>query len=638
MKAKRRGRGSGGRGRGAAPHSAADVSRSIVAASRRQTALLAGLVLLFASVLYASTLWGGFVLDDASMVALNPLVHTLRRVPELFVSDYWQPIAKGGLYRPITTLSYALNFFVSSDRPALYHAVNVLLHALNSALVLFVCLRLTGDRIVAFAAALLFAAHAIHTEAVDGIVGRAELLSTFFFLSSFHLYLRSEDSGGRYPTAAYLGSLVTFALSLLSKENGITLLGVILCHDVILGSENAGNNGLLERARRVLVARWRSVYLGYALVALGYLALRHLVLTNGALIAPTAMVDNPLIALKPGWRVLNALQVVLRYLGLLVFPLHLSYDYSYRQIFMLDSLRDPRSLAVLGASVALVVASAIVYVRSRMTFFALSFLIVTFSIVSNLVIPIGTAMGERLLYLPSVGFCLLVALALRALAHALPLSPSRARASLWIALTVLVALHGARTVVRNRDWLSEERLFLHDLAISPTSAKVQHNAGTILVAQGDVEAGLEHLRKAIEIDPDHGGAYAAIGHALLQLGREQEAIDAYEAAIRLPLKDASPLNNLGFLLVERGIDLPRGVELLKAAVQLEPDNPHILDSLGLAYFKTGRAREARALIKRSLELDDTADSARARRAHLAEIEAALAPPKSLGSAELPRSP
>jgi len=594
---------------------------------------LAGLVFLVASALYAPTLWGEFVQDDMSLVAHNPLIRSLHALPDLFVSDYWAPTTKSGLYRPLTTLSYALNFAVAGDLPGPYHAVNVLLHALASALVLLVCLRLTGDRILALATALLFAVHAVHTEAVNGIVGRAELLSTSFFLCSLLLYLRSDPREGHPSTAAYLGSLATYALSLLSKENAITLLGVIVCYDFLYRGDP--RRRLFERARRILAVRWRSAYLGFVLVTLGYLALRHLVLADATLLPPISRVDNALIALAPGWRVVNALQVALRYLGLLFFPLHLSYDYSYHQILMLESLSDPRSLLVCGGIVTALAIGVIAYRRSRTLFFALAFLIVTFSIVSNLVVQIGTLMAERLLYLPSVGFCLALVLVLRALSDRLPLSPRRAQACFWIAIAALVALHAARTTVRNGDWASQERLLLHDLAVSPASVKVQNNVGLMLLAQGHTEESIEHFRRAIEIDPQRGIGYAGLGDALLHLGREKEALEAYEAAIQRPLREALPLNNLGFLLVERGIDVPRGVELLRAAVQISPDNPHFLDSLGWAYFKTGRHREGRELIRRSLELDETGDSGRARRAHLEAIEAELAGPGSLSSEQSP---
>jgi Flp pilus assembly protein TadD/uncharacterized membrane protein len=594
---------------------------------------LAGLVFLVASALYAPTLWGEFVQDDTSLVVQNPLIQSLHRVPDLFVSDYWAPTTKSGLYRPLTTLTYALNFAVAGHRPGPYHAVNVLLHALASALVLLVCLRLTGDRTLALATALLFAVHAVHTEAVNGIVGRAELLSTSFFLCSLLLYLGPDDRKGHPSAPAYLGSLATYALSLLSKENAITLLGVIVCYDVLYRGDP--RRRLFERARRVFAVRWRSVYLGFVLVTLGYLALRHLVLVDAALLPPTSRVDNALIELAPAWRVLNALQVALRYLWLLVFPLHLSYDYSYHQIPMLKSLGNPRSLLVFGGIVTALAIGVIAYRRSRTLCFALAFGIVTFSIVSNLVVPIGTLMAERLLYLPSVGFCLALVLVLRALTHRLPLSPRRAQACFWVALAVLVSLHAARTTVRNGDWASQERLLLHDLAVSPASVKVQSNAGLILLAQGHTEESIEHFRRAIEIDPQHGSGYGGLGDALLHLGREKEALEAYEAALQRPLKDALPLNNLGFLLVERGIDVSRGVELLQAAVQISPDNPHFLDSLGWAYFKTGRPREGRELIQRSLALDETGDSGRARRAHLEAIEAELAGPGSLRPAQSP---
>ena len=130
-------------------------------------------LVLFAGLLYAGSARNGFVLDDGALVRDNPLIRSLAGIPTLFASDYWEPEAKVGLYRPLVTTSYALNYALGAREPMGYHLANVGLHALVSLLVWVLYLRLGSGAAIAATAAFLFAAHAVHTEAVANVVGRA---------------------------------------------------------------------------------------------------------------------------------------------------------------------------------------------------------------------------------------------------------------------------------------------------------------------------------------------------------------------------------------------------------------------------------------------------------------------------------
>jgi tetratricopeptide (TPR) repeat protein len=329
------------------------------------------------------------------------------------------------------------------------------------------------------------------------------------------------------------------------------------------------------------------------------------------------------VALDGPWRLLNALQVGLRYAGLLVFPLHLSYDYSYDAIPLVSSLADPRGWGILGLSAALLGGGVWSYRASRELFFALSFLAITFSVVSNLALPIGTIMAERLLYLPSVGFCLALALSLRRVCSKLGLEP-KATATLFLALMALiVGLHSARTLARAADWSSNPRLYLHDVEVVPRSVKALGNAGKILQDRGQHRAAIERFEQAIAIEPAYRVSYINWAYSLSALGRTQEAVALLEVQLQRDPPDPFVHNNLGFLLVERDIDLLRGVGLLERANRLRPDDPDILDSLAWGYHKLGRHSEAQELLQRSLALDDWSGSSAARRTHLATIERAL---------------
>ena len=218
----------------------------------------------------------------------------------------------------------------------------------------------------------------------------------------------------------------------------------------------------------------------------------------------------------------------MQYASLLVFPLHLSYDYSFNQILPVISTADPRFALVLvftasGAAVA--IGS---FRRAPQLFYAVGFGFATLSVVSNLVLPIGTILGERLLYLPSVGFCFALALALRWL------TGRRARA--YAALTaVVVALHAARAFDRNADWRSEDSIWLHDVAVVPRSARAQSNAGAALERQGRCEEALPYFEAAISIGlPPEKFVHPYQGRALClaAVGRYAEAAEFYEVVVQ----------------------------------------------------------------------------------------------------------
>ncbi len=584
----------------------------------RTRRFLALVVFAVAGGVYLNTLGNDFVLDDRPLIEKNPLVRDLRNLPILFLADYWAPSLESGLYRPVVMATYLLNRELTGPEPRGFHAVNVLLHAVVSVLVLFVMLRVSDDPAPAVAGAFLFATHAVHTEAVANVVGRAELLMALFTLASFLAWLRGREAGGAAGRRWTGASLALFFIALLCKETAVTLIGVLALHDLLW--RTSPEQGFVRRVRETLL-RYGRGYAAFALLVALYLGLRVYAL-GGLVLPPLLRLDNPLVVLDPPWRVLNALQVALRYLGLLFFPLHLSYDYSFDQIPLITSFADPRAWGVLLGVGTVVGAAVWAYRASRTVFFGMGFYLITFSIVSNLIVLIGTILGERLLYLPSVGFCLALPAAIWHFVPRLALPPVRARAAFGALIALLAALHAARAVDRNPDWRHQDVLYLHDVEVVPNSAKALSNAGSILVNRGEHERALELYRKAIEIAPEFEKPYKMSGFAYTDLGRDDEALAMYDKALRYGARDSALYNNLGYLLVERG-QVARGVRLLEKAVELAPHNAEFLDSLGWGYYKLGRLRKAEELLERSLALQPGGPSAKARRRHLAVIRRAL---------------
>jgi tetratricopeptide (TPR) repeat protein len=549
------------------------------------------LIALATGIVYANFLGNGFSIDDGDLIEKNPWIRDLGNVATFFASDYWEPALKAGLYRPITTLSYALNFAVSGGDPAGYRLLNLALHTLNAVLVWLLARRLVGSELVAAGAALLFATHAVHVEAVVGVsAGRPELLAACFFLAALLGHALRERKPGRPGKILLAGSLFLYGLALLSKESAVTLLGVLVLYDTIRASEREPRLG--RRLAHVMRSRLTTTYAGYLAVTAVYLATRWLALRDGDALPPAIAMDNPLVELGFLPRTLSALDVAWRYVGMLVFPWKLSYDYSYDQIPLLHSLLEARSLLVLAATLALGWIWLRSFARSDRLGFALGFSFISFAIASNLIVPIGTIMGERLVYLPSVGFCLAAAIGLEALSQRLFRSRKQRDAAFGVAVAILVALHGWRAVDRNDDWSTMKRLYLHDLEVSPRSAKVHSNAAGILAHWGRYEEAMEHYQKAIEIRP-HDYAH--------------------------------PHQGLGMLLVRLG-ERERAVAHLERTAEMAPRDPEVLWILATAYFESGRYRSAQDALQRSLELESASASGPKRRALLQQIEEALSHP------------
>ncbi len=464
-----------------------------------------------AIVLYVNAFGVGLILDNQGLVVQDARVHAVRsdNVSSIFTQDYMA--GRGivsGVYRPLTTLSYLVNYAVlgNGTNPAGYHAVNLLLHVANATLVYLLAGLLFRRRVPALCAAALFAAHPIATEAVTNVIGRADLLAALAVLGGTLLYARSthQDGAARRRSLVALG-VVTF-LGLLAKENAVAILGVMIAYDLTYRvAATAAGEAPTSRGIGALV---RS---GYAavLAAFAVVGLVRWGVYAGSVVQRPSFIDNPLVGVDVWTARLTALKVLGRSFALLVWPATLSWDYSYNQIplvrWPLEGWQDWQAvLALVGVLAAVGVAAWSRRRRPPLCFFLL-FALVTMLPTANLLVTIGTIMAERTLYLPLVGVAGCVVVVLAALAERLP---ARAGAVLTPAVVgILVVALGARTIVRNRDWTDEVRLAQSGIESAPRSAKVYLAYASALSHQNgiqgaDVEALIAHAEQALAIMDD----------------------------------------------------------------------------------------------------------------------------------------
>src|SRR5258708_4431958 len=263
----------------------------------------AAVVFVLALGVYFNSLRNDFNFDDIAIIKNNSLVQHLSNLPKLFVSNYWAntPYEKGVLlYRPLVMASFALDYAVWGNNPFGFHLTNILINAVNAVLLMVLLKYLFGERVGLVGlgiSTLLFAFHPVHTEAINMVVGRTELLAALFGLLTFILCLQGRN------TAAAL----SFFLAMLSKEIAITVPVMLFLHQSLSGRS-------IDKRR----------YLMFAGVVVLYPAIRFAVLRGFVSIHQTGILDRQNIF----QRALTVVQVLGYYLKLLLAPYPLTPDYS----------------------------------------------------------------------------------------------------------------------------------------------------------------------------------------------------------------------------------------------------------------------------------------------------------------------
>jgi len=548
---------------------------------------------LLAFGLYLGTCRNEFVFDDIDIIAQNPHTRDPAALKTIFGSHYWGGNQnRGNLYRPLTILSFAFNHALTGSAPAGYHLTNAALHGAVSALVAALAAAFGLGRGGALASGLLFAAHPIHVEAVTPVVGRSELLAALFCLGAWICHLSGTCDAARPGRLAAAAAL--FAAGLLSKENAAVLPALILAGDLVFHRSGPWRPRLLS--------------LGIsASVLMIWLAVRAAVVPG---LPPADSMGSVYGEVDVWSRLLTATGVLGRYLYLMLYPVALSADYSFSQIPLITAAADPPFVAAAAAHLGLAAFGIALGARGRLSGLALLIYLGALFPVSNIPFSIGTVMAERLLYLPSVGLCLL-APALFAESRGRPGGRTANRAAAG-ALIVVCLLYGIRVTSRNADWKDQFSLFSVTVRTSPNSAKAHYNLGVAYEDLGDLDAAMEAYRRALEIKPDQPEPRRNYGLALLTKGRPDQSLEQLNVAARLDPNLPDVFNDIGAALRRLG-RLEEAAEAFQEEIRLRPEAWRAHYNLGTLRLDQGRPREALSSLSRAASLDPSDPDAHAQR-------------------------
>ena len=524
------------------------------------------IIFLLSIGVYFNTLGNKFVYDDFREVVQNPVVHDLQ------LSEFWRtylftPDKPPPPARPFPLLTYAVNHAIGGLDPLGYHVINVLLHGC-------VCLLIYGitaivfpqNRRLAFFTAALFACHPIHADVVCPVSGRSELLASTFMLLCLWIYLKSTPDSSSGWSWAYWLTLPLFFLSAMSKATAWSL-------PVVMAGVDAFRFGCIRRKSfrdysQIFLYRSRKFYLPYIIIPV---VIFLLILAIGYKPVEKNSTANFLIYLPFLERLLMALGILVRYLGLLIFPWNLSCDYGFAHLSS-QSSNIRTFLAAGGVCVVLGGAwAAFVSFRKKGLYFMGIFVFAsTYAMVSNMLVVINTPMAERLIYLPSWGFCFLLAVVLGDVFRICKKSDYliTAKFLMCFIFIILTTAYSVRTWVRNRDWKDQFTLMSSAYAICPMSARVNHNLAVEFEEKGQLKDAIFHYEKAALILPENPDIQMGLGAACAKAGHMENARKAFETAVKLNPDEAVAYFSLGKVLFDSGL-LHQARKIFEQTVQVD---------------------------------------------------------------------
>lgn len=534
--------------------------------------LTAILITILGSFLYMNTSTHDFNLDDFSVIVDNKMTKEgSSAVTKIFKSGYraGMYLTEDNLYRPLTKAMFAVEYEKTNGQPGLSHWINVILYGLLCGFIFLTLNRFfPGQYYLALIATLLFTFHPIHTEVVANIKSRDELLSMFFIVLSLWFAKSFADSG---KFVWIIPSAVFYFASLFTKESAITYVALLPVTLHFVSKIKLSQNAIITCCMLVITG----IYLYIHQSVIGFIGLKQI-----------AVPDNSIVASKDFMvQRMTAIEILGRYLKLFIFPHPLSCDYSFNTIPLVTSAANGGfliSFLLHGAALFFAIKG---FMKKKIYAFAILFYLITVSVVSNIFMLIGTNMAERLLFLPSLGLCLLSAYGIVSLFKIQLFNPANLqqvftkKPLIWVLILPVLILYSFKTLDRNKDWKNVSTLFNADLKTVPKSVHMLYYHANMITNKDSLaiktdeqrnrtlELAEKELMQALTIYEPFPEVHSLLGKINQKQGDYQTALKNYERRLKLNANDPVVFNNygtcFGFLgnLKEAEVNFRKAVEI-----------------------------------------------------------------------------
>jgi tetratricopeptide (TPR) repeat protein len=523
-----------------------------------------------------------------------------------------------GNWHPLTLVSHALDYAVWGLNPLGHHLTNNVLHAMNTFLVVLLCIKLLemwkelsipdgastflNERRIMIAAGvtgLLFGLHPLHVESVAWVAERKDLLCGLFFLLSISAYanhvrilvkkpIEEKKAASLFFNKFYLVSLAFFVLALLSKPMAVSLPVVLLILDWYpfqrIRSLKSFTNSFVEKLPFIALSLILSILTIMAQRAEG---------------AMTMMAFVPLRA-----RILVAAKTFVTYLVLMAAPIGLSSYYPYPE-WQKVTLLSPQYLFGVALLVGITAILFVVSKKQRLWLTAWGYYVVTLIPVIGIIQVGGQSMADRYTYLPSLGPFLLIGLIAAwvwAKADSLKQWSALVKGFTTVVVISLIISLSYATVKQIAVWKDALTLSTSMVRKTPNSALLHNNLGNAYAKQNRFDEAVNEYLTALKLKPDYAEGHYNLGNAYTKQNRFDEAVNEYLSALKLGPDDSEAYNNLGTAYLKQN-RLSEAANEFLTALKLDPDNSEAHNNLGTAYANQNRLNEAVNEFITALKLD-----------------------------------
>ena len=537
--------------------------------------------------IFSNTFGDEFFWDDYLLIKIDDSIKDIKNLSLFFSPDYWnESYFFEGQYRPIRRISLALDYWLWELNPTGYHLTNILLHAINTLLVFGLVSLIPGPKTgstargagtgwkdlmgIPFVTALLFAIHPIHTESINFIKNRSDLLAFLFFLLSFQLFVRHLRVNNRATALTLLiAAWLSFVPAVLSKEMALTLPVVLAFYAICFLPAPERKKVFVRIGPYGLLV---FLYFWFRLSCIGW--------HEDAGFGPSGL----------GRQALAVVKTLGLYFKMLVIPFPLNPEH----VFIVPaSVFEVPVVLSLSALAGFCITCFRAYRGERLVFFALGWILLTLLPVANIFYLPTRPIAEQRLYIPSLGFCLLIGYGFKRLPRltSQPLHKKRLVMLSGFLLSFIIIGYTVLTVQRNDEWRDAVTFFSKAVALNPDSRDMNYNLAIAYLNAQRKEEAARQFQAVLRLDPQSFDVHFNLGVILKELGRYTEAIAHYQEALRRRPDACGAHYNLGLALDASG-RFEEAVNHYLAATRIKPDFFEAYYNLGLVFYKAGRYQEA----------------------------------------------
>jgi protein O-mannosyl-transferase len=535
---------------------------------------VAAVFLLIAAVFagYYNIFQNNFAWDDFFFIVNNIHIRDSNNVHSFFTEP-----STGYLYRPLRSIFYAISYNAWKLNTFGYHLNSLILHTLATLTLFFITLKVSGKTGFSFTASLFFAAHPIHTARITNMTAAFDVFGILFLLIALLSYILFSKNNKKGFLAV---SLAFYFSALFSSEEAITMILILFLFDFSF------NHTINLKNFKFLLRR----YIPYFIITIFYLIARFSVLQRigrGEFYFEHSFFGTLLTTLK----------IFAGYIIILLLPINLTIERVVKFETMIFSFYFLASFFILLAVSLLFIRS---YKQSKILFFSIGWFFITLLPFANLV-PQLTIMADRYLYLPSYGFCLVLAFLTFKIGEFKSIK-KYSGAVTFILVILIASSYTFLTIQRNSEWRDNFTLLSSDVKKSPSGTRIHHALGLYYRDMGDYETAFGYATRAVELASKNYNAYENLGTIRAYQERYDEAILFYEQAIELNPDFYLAHNNLGLVYSYLG-DYDKSLLYLHNAVELNPKLSKAHNDLGVVHAQIGNFELAVEEIGKAIEIN-----------------------------------